>query len=217
MANIVLIASLGFILFFALDLVLMMTVFRQRQDRSFSLLNQLPFELAEGTGSEFRPFHQLLITGASVLWISYIFGYIRGGYQTYYVISLITAWVITGLVIFALFIFDFRMIKRHLLLVTLLFLTTMINSAMSGIYVLTSPYINVSPVCGYILLIPGALALVLAFNPKLKNWPIMDKNVRQDGVIEIMRPKKFSLAYTEWGLIGLNVILLLINSLIYLL
>lgn len=54
-------------------------------------------------------------------------------------------------------------------------------------------------------------ALLLALNPRLSKWSMMDKIEQQDGSIIVLRPKIFVLAVTEWLLILLNV-LIMINA-----
>ena len=40
--------------------------------------------------------------------------------------------------------------------------------------------------------------LIIAVNPKLKNWTKLETKVTKDGTKEIVRPKYFPLAYSQW-------------------
>lgn len=111
----------------------------------------------------------------------------------------------------AVFILTYVNIKRHLFFLSILFVTTMLNSAMAAILFFRFPYFAYHPIILSTLLAPAIAALLLAINPKMKKWPIMDKITRQDGTIEIFAPA-FFLAYTEWSLIALNFILLILIS-----
>ena len=71
-------------------------------------------------------------------------------------------------------------------------------------------------VVGMVLSLIGVLVvLILLANPKLSNWAKMDEQINEDGSKQVIRPKYFVLAYSEWILLFLflyNEVVLLIST-----
>ncbi|MCH3976140.1 MAG: hypothetical protein LKF69_02415 [Bacilli bacterium] len=214
MSDLVFIVPVVILVAFAVEIIVGLYSYQMNQQRHYSFWNELPFELAQGANKSFLPLHYSAVGVFTILWIFYpIFLFYGQMTDYYYVLTFMASWVVTGVAMAAVFILTYVNIKRHLFFLSILFVTTMLNSAMAAILFFRFPYFAYHPIIlSTLLALPAIAALLLAINPKMKKWPIMDKITRQDGTIEILRPRHFFLAYTEWSLIALNFILLILIS-----
>lgn len=192
----------------ALMMIFAINSFRIKQRREYSFLNEFPFELTQGVGPSFTRYMHVLVLLFSMMMI--FFGFYRIEYVFAHFSGLIflVSWTITAFLIYLIFIVKFSSVKRHLFISALFFLLTILNGLMFGLYLRFSPVFMVDrvyPVISYVL---GALALLLVLNPKLSHWSYMDKIEQQDGTVIVLRPKLFVLAFTEWALIIINILIM---------
>ncbi|MGI6714229.1 MAG: hypothetical protein ACOX3K_04235 [Bacilli bacterium] len=197
-------------LFLMIDLFASYESFRRQQSLPFNFWNSLPFELSQGADKNFRPLHYGLIFLTFGSFILFPFVVLPASAANfYYSIIIYVMMTISGLVMSSLFIINMNNYRLHILAVAILFASTIGEAVGLCLYLLKSPFGPYPQILGFLALIPGILTLLLAFNPRLSKWPIMDKRELQDGTIQILRPKRFVLAYTEWALIILNLAFLL--------
>lgn len=197
----------------ALSLMIIFAInsYRYKQKQAYSFLNQFPFELTQGAGQNNHLYIHILVLLFSLA--SVFFGFYRIQYPLadFSGLSFLLSWSATSFVIYLVFIVKFTSVKRHLLISSLLFILTILNGLMMGLYLQRSPELilqQAHPIISYAL---ALIALLLAVNPKLSHWSFMDKIEQQDGTIIVLRPKVFILALTEWALIIIN-ILIMLNS-----
>lgn len=197
-------------LFLAIDLIASQESFFRQQQSRFNFLNSLPFELSQGAHKSFLPIHFGLI---SLSMLSYVLFPIivlpSGSTQFYYSIIIYVMMAISGLIILSLFIITMNNYRLHLFALALLFATTIGESVGLTLYLLQSPFGSYPLPLAFFAAVPAILTLGFAFNPRLSKWPIMDKRELQDGTLQILRPRYFVLAYTEWALIMINLIFVL--------
>lgn len=195
----------------ALTIIFAINSFRMKQRRDYSFLNEFPFELTQGVGANFTRFMHVLVLFFSIMMI--FFGFYRIEYIIAHFSGLVflMSWTLTAFLIYLIFIVKFTSVKRHLFISALFFLLTVLNGLMFGLYLQLSPVYMLDktyPIISYIL---GAIALLLVLNPKLSHWSYMDKIEQQDGTVIVLRPRVFVLAFTEWALVLIN-ILIMINA-----
>ncbi len=192
-------------------LIFAINSYRLKQNHNYSFRNQFPFELTQGVGANNNIYIHILVLFFTISTV--IFGFYRIAYPLadFSGLTFLISWTATSFVIYLIFITKFASVKRHLLVSSLLFILTIINGVMMGLYLQRSPALIQSPVPSIISYGLAFIALLLAVNPKLSRWSMMDKYEQQDGTIIVLRPKLFVLALTEWVLILLN-ILIMINS-----
>lgn len=191
-------------------LVFGVNAYRLKQGQRFSFLNQFPFELSQGVGPSYAVYMHilaLLFTISSVFFGFYVID-INAHFSA---LTFLFSWTLTSFTIYLIFITKFTSVKRHLFIVALLFVLTIINGVMAGLYYQVSAAALLEKTSSIISYVLAFLALVLAVNPRLTRWSMMDKIEQQDGTIIVLRPKIFVLAITEWLLIVLN-LLIMINT-----
>ena len=197
-------------LFLAIDLIASQESFYRQQQSRFNFFNSLPFELSQGSHKSFIPFHYGLISLSILSFILFpIIVLPSGSTQFYYAIIIYVMMAISGLIILSLFIITMNNYRLHLFALALLFASTIGESVGLVLYLLQSPFGYYSLPLVFLAAIPAILTLGFAFNPRLSKWPIMDKRELQDGTLQILRPRYFVLAYTEWALIIINLIFIL--------
>lgn len=121
---------------------------------------------------------------------------------------------LTALCFVFLNIFDATHVKAHLSLFGIFALLTFLSSSLVSIRgFIAWDIFNKHGSQEYLLLVTSVIVeliavfvLILIFNPKLKTWAVLDM---VDG--KYVRPKKFVLAYSEWGVL----LSLFLSELIY--
>ncbi len=193
----------------AFTLIFSINSFRMRQRRNFSFLNEFPFELTQGVGTNFIRYMHVLILLFTMMMV--LFGFYRIEFALAHFSGLVflMSWTVTSFLIYLIFIVKFTSVKRHLLVASLFFLLTVLNGLMFGLYLQFSPVFILEKVYAVISYVLSGIALLLVFNPKLSHWSYMDKIEQQDGTTIVLRPKIFVLAATEWALIIINILIML--------
>lgn len=114
-----------------------------------------------------------------------------------------------GVFISALHIFEAKFIKVHSIIVTITTALSFLTSAMSALFAFLSFQVNNRFNMGRpselvfmgIFIMIALFILILAVNPKLKDWTKLEKVKLPDGTIGYDRPKVFILALSEWLII----------------
>lgn len=181
---------------------------RMNQKRSFSFLNEFPYEMTQQLPSKmYLPF---LIVGGLFSLSYMILGFMLFPFPDVTMnLLLLISWALTGVFMFALFIIDMKLIKVHLLLDTLFIGTSILNHVLLGTLFLLTPYGTYA--IGYVLAsyLLALFPLALALNPKLKQWAKMEEQMDSTMEVVFVRPKYFVLAYTEWLLILSNIVFII--------
>lgn len=170
--------------------------------RGYSFLSEFPFELNEGHDlasqvsriAVYASAASLALSSSSLLWDSDFYPYLT--------FALIIA--ILGLLKAVGFVFLFKIpaynCKPHILVSVLYFAFNAILCAFEGIFFLNLR--SASEATALVLMgCEFALALLLCLlsvNPKLSSWTKMETIGNADGTIDVVRPKPFVLAFSEW-------------------
>lgn len=206
--NIIVVAFFIMIFSFFALIIFLQNIYKLKQKRKYSYRNEFPYELLQGSDNNSKIVGYVLVLVFVISQIFLVF-YALFDKTHFTATTLLISSVISSLATYFLFTTNINSMKKQMLLTSLLLTLTTVSSLMLGLFFLlrvegTSFFIYVP---AFIL---AAISLLLIINPALKRWAYMDKIVQQDGTIEILRPKYFPLAYSQWALIVINVLLLLL-------
>lgn len=112
----------------------------------------------------------------------------------------------SGLLISAIHLFEAKYIRTHSLLVSIFIALAFLSSALSALFaILTFNVYNrfnqgspLSIFCFALFIVAALFDILIAFNPKLKDWTKLEKYINDDGSVSYDRPKIFPLAISEW-------------------
>lgn len=205
-------SSLGIavaLFFFIFGLLAAYILYQKKQGRKYSFLNEFPYELYQGIDQKYISiFYVIQMVQALGFIVFGFYGFTDN--KNYWGIILLTSWTLTALLMASLSFVKLRSMRGHITIVAFLFTLTLVNAIFLGIYFYKTIYLDVPLVFPIISFVLAAVVVGLMINPLLKRWPYMDKIEQQDGQIIILRPKFFVLAYTEWLLILINYLLMLL-------
>lgn len=203
-----------FLLFLIIYLVNVRS-FKDEYGDKFSFLRHFPFELDQDKKGDHKfVYRAMLILIFALMGVSYILAlkdYFKYTTLTY-VISVFG--ILSYLSLFFLAIIDTRFVKIHLIVFGLNFLSTLVN--ILSIIFFAFYFIDWKiPTAfdypswlGYIVVAFSIIfviaLLIIMFNPKLKYWAKLEKQVNSDGTISYRRGKVFILALSEWLTILIN-------------
>lgn len=203
-----------FLLFLIIYLVNVRS-FKDEYGDKFSFLRHFPFELDQDKKGDHKfVYRAMLILIFALMGVSYILAlkdYFKYTTLTY-VISIFG--ILSYLSLFFLAIIDTRFVKIHLIVFGLNFLSTLVN--ILSIIFFAFYFIDwkiptafdYPSLLGYIVVAFSIIfviaLLIIMFNPKLKYWAKLEKQVNSDGTISYRRGKVFILALSEWLTILIN-------------
>ena len=176
--------------------------YKKGSQRGYSFLSDFPFEINERRDSLSQVSRiatlaaglSFALAETSLLWDSDFYPYLT--------LAIVIASL--GIIKAALFICLFKVpayhFKMHILVNVLYMALTALLCAFEGIFFLNLR--SVSEVAGLVLMgLEFALALLLcllSLNPKMSSWTKMDTAMNADGSVNVVRPKPFVLAFSEW-------------------
>ncbi len=197
-----------FVLFLIIYLVNIRS-FKDEYGDKFSFLRHFPFELdQEKKGDRKFIYRAMLILVFALMGVSYVLA--LKDYFQYTTLTYVIAifGILSYLSLFFLAIIDTRFVKIHLLIFGLNFLSTLVNVlsiAFFAFYFIDWKFpfaFNFPSWVGYLVfaiaLVFIVSLLIIMFNPKLRDWARLEKQVNSDGTIAYRRPKVFILALSEW-------------------
>lgn len=191
-------------------------IYKAKLKEDYFLRSNAPFELIKISNIEL-PILFLLIgfvtTGVACcsgfLWVRF---YMSSSYQT----PLFIIGSFMFLTILGMFFFDFTNYKTHFLFFILSVASSVVFATFMGSMFFAFKVINET--LSYIFAIISfviALGIVcLILNPKFGSWSKLEK-VEVDGTIQYIRPKRYVVAYTEWILMSLDILLVAIGLIGY--
>lgn len=203
----------GFVVFSRLN-------YKNRFKESYDLRNHFPYELNfEGRYGEnlFGNICATIMSVCSVLF--YVFFEPNFG-DGYYLFTRIAGILYSISISFMIFV-PMKMLKTHLLYTVIVIVFSFLSSfsiALNAMNTFTRTHYN-------LLLIPLIFSVViclfimgLIINPRINKWAKLEEVIEKDGAKTYKRPKWFVLAFTEWCLIFLSILIqavVLINKFIY--
>ena len=184
--------------------------FQKRENRSFSILTDFPFEMVGENGSK------------GLLWTTILVGVFLSYGVFADLLLLIHASIFPGIVTLATFIgvvgilkavsyfFLYRVpayeFKKHFLFFGLSSLSSIMELVLIGFTFMNLS--SISPRIGYTFMILsfvlGLLSALLIVNPRLSRWSQMETEMSEDGSVSTKRPRPFVLALSEWLLFLFN-------------
>ncbi len=187
---------------FACVLVFGLVGYKKKNERGFSFLSEFPFELNESKNapsqiSRFAVYASgfaFALAQTSLLW--------DGDFYPYLTLGVVIA--VLGVAKAACYILLYRVpayhFKPHILVSVLHMALTGLLCAFEGIFFLNLRTVSEVPAlilmgCEFALTL---LLCVLAVNPKMSSWTKMETIGNEDGSVEVVRPKPFVLAFSEW-------------------
>lgn len=108
-----------------------------------------------------------------------------------------------------------KYVKPHIIFDTIYFALTFIESGMLSIFIIAT-YKNYDVfhlVIGILIGLISVISLIISINPKLKSWAELESVRNEDGTATVIRPKWFVLAASEWIMLLMNVIFILLLTL----
>lgn len=206
----------AYVLSLLFELVFGLSNYQLQQKSKYSLLNRYPFELAQGSKRYFLPIHYVLVSISSILMILFAYFFFKELSDAYLIVgTIMTILIAAG--IFLMFVMTDKRPRFRMIVVLVSALATVALSAIIGTHFLSgySPrgqrFTTFEAILGFV---PAFAALIVIVNPNLYKYIISDKRIRQDGILEISRPKKYAPSYTEWLLIAINVYLFLLVNIV---
>ncbi len=176
--------------------------YKKNKGRGYSLLCEFPFELIENQNGLSQASRLALyasglsfaLAQTSLLWDSDFYPYLTLG------VVIASLGIIKAACYILLYKVPAYHFKAHILVSVIYMALTALLCAFEGIFFLNLRAISEVPA----LVLMGcefALALLLCFlsaNPKLSSWTKMETIGNEDGSVEVVRPKPFVLAFSEW-------------------
>ena len=187
---------------FACVLIFGLAGYKKKNERGYSFLSEFPFELNENQNvlsqvsrvAVYASGLAFALAETSLLWDSDFYPYITLG-------IVIT---VLGVAKAACYILLYKVpayhFKAHILVSVLHMALTGLLCAFEGIFFLNLRSVSEVPA----LVLMGCefafalLLCILAVNPKMSSWTKMETIGNEDGSVEVVRPKPFVLAFSEW-------------------
>lgn len=161
----------------------------------------------------------LLSLLSSALYLIMGFSREPGSRASYLLLSGIFLALLT-LGLFYLLLVPARYNKAHIAMATLYFAASFGFALMGGFFLVMSalPYDGAGQmaafVIGIVLFVFSGGEAVLMMSPKYADWARLESQAGSDGEVVVKRPKRFLLAYSEWGMLfanELNLVLLFLG------
>jgi hypothetical protein len=194
---------------------------KRSQKKEYDFLSYFPYEFYEDSRGAylgtrlFQGLYLLATTGLSLYLLSSFYAYAGLGFS--YLIGIAVFSFALGAVELLLTIVTPRNPKEHLLLFYLFGGLLSITVAMMGSF-LYALY-KKTPASGSVLLLFALILFFLALcaflvllNPKLQKWDRLEAQAEKDGTVTFVRPRPFVLAASEWLLIALHLLALLVAT-----
>ncbi len=194
---------------FIVTIIFQTTMFHQKQQRKFNFRNELPFELVQGIDNRYMHYHYILLFIISLAQIIFAYNYFPTLVR-WYEYLLIGSFVLSAIMLYLLYFIRVFEVKRHIIVVLLEALSVITSYFALGVFAQFNIWDKQVLPLAVGLYIIAFVALLLLFNPKLRRWPIMDKEFMQDGTVVITRPRYFLLALYEWFFIFLHFLIFII-------
>ena len=172
----------------------------------FSFLRIFPFEIIRTSekNAKFYTFSTYLFSGMCFSPLILINKTSRLSYINPLTILIVCLFGLAGICFLFLNVFDVTHVKPHISLFTVLSFLTLLSGSLVTARSFTAYSIFLKHgskeflflLCGILSGIISLFSLCLIVNPKLKFWAKLDKVDDK-----YVRPKKFPLAYSEWGML----------------
>lgn len=194
---------------FAFTLIFQTLLFQQKQQRKFNFRNELPFELVQGVDQKYLSYHYILLFLVTLAEIIFAYNYFPQ-LILWYEYLLVGSFVLSSIMVYILYFVRVFEVKRHIIVMLIQALSVITSYFALGVFAQFNIWDKQVLALAIVLYIIAFVALLALLHPKLRRWPIMDKEFMQDGTVVITRPRYFMLAVYEWMFILLHFIVFII-------
>ncbi len=179
----------------------------------YSFMNRFPFESIYQKNNRLRNIYFVILCFVMLLCVAinvlYLFMFTQYPSTLGYAIFISLLFILNIVCSLAVFVVTPKNYKLFKIYSVLAIVFGILSNAALGIFSITSVFDHFSfKIVGSIAFILSAANIVLAFNPKLKDWEKLTEDTNSDGTIIYVRPKISPLAFTLW----LNNLLLIIGE-----
>lgn len=195
------------ILFFIASIYLGNISYRLINKEKFDYRNMFLYEQIENaTSTKLRLPYQIslwiyLASCAGPFSLILTFVYSLGNLTAVMLIASIVE-IIGALALLTITMLPAKFIRQHTLIDTIFFIATFLVAALAAVISFTTMISATNKVyygiCGGFAVIFALTSAILIINPRLRNWAKLETKTNEDGTKELVRPKYFALAYTEW-------------------
>ncbi len=182
--------------------------FKKTYRRGYSFFNEFPYELYSPFKENKNIFYLISSIVYVALSIASFIPYISlAGNNTSTIVyfTLIAAiYLVAQLVYLSLVLIPAFHIKVHAMLATIFFCFSLLASSTFGFSLISiynylqSPGLIVLSISSFVI---AAFEICIIFNPKLKDWTLLEKQPDDEWTLTYARPKVFPLAISEWLII----------------
>ena len=188
------------------------TNYKVRFKSNYNIRNHFPYELnyeGEFKDNLLGNIFAILIAVGAILFYAF---YDESRTNGYFLFTMIGG-MINSLTVLALIFLPLKLLKAHLATVTInVIFSFLIPFALA--LEASIAFSKTKEAAPLIFIIINSLiclfVFILLLNPRLTRWADMDKKENEDGSISYLRPKYLSLAFTEWLLFFLNILLMVV-------
>lgn len=212
-----LVSSLAILIFAStLSLPLLGVLFKRRNEEEYSLSRYFPYELFPSNpfGIALRVLLAIPLL-AGIAFHSYAIANLPSGGERFLLIVSSMFQIINGFSIFFMALIPAGRYKSHLLCFVLSGVTMFGYDFLYAYMEIFGADMFKTQAIPYVF--AGASILIMALllffflNPKLRNWARLEEKVNEDGTTSLERPSPYWIAISEWGIIFLSSISLILG------
>ena len=188
----------------------------KKQGERFSLMARPPFELIRDYKINYFLFGLSLVFIVAGIGVASGFLWMMSTTFTNYNMILFVLGFFMFASLVGVFLFDFRFYKYHFVFFGLSAVFPIIFSVTLGAMYLQYRKVNAElgllfAIVSFVFAIPYIL---IVMNPKFATWSKLDK-VENDGAITYVRPKRYVVAYSEWAIMIIDIVLIIFGIISY--
>ena len=176
--------------------------YKERFKSNYDLRNHFPYELNFESPYKENFLGNTLLLLATASGIAFYVLFDNNKTNGYFMFIMIGG-IVHLLAMFFLVFVPLKLLKSHLVLVTLDIILSFLIPFALAISASFRFYHTNDAIYMIFIIIPAVICLwvfIMMMNPKLTNWSRMDKKKNEDGSITYTRPRYFILALYEWML-----------------
>lgn len=203
----------GLIVLLFFFIVFIKNSFYLANKEKYSFMNRFPFESIYQKNNRLRSIYFVVLSFLMLLCVAinvlYIFMFTQHASSLGYAIFIALLFILNVVCSLAVFVVtpkNYRLFKTYSVLAIVF---GILSNCTLGIFSVSGVFDHYSfKIIGGLAFVISATNIVLAFNPKLKDWEKLTEDTNSDGTIIYVRPKISPLAFTLW----LNNLLLIIGE-----
>lgn len=188
---------------------------KKTNKKNYDIRHDFPFELNQNENKQLflLSFLLLLIFALS----GFIFYFIT--YNTasnYYTIMISAFGSLSFVMLVLLFMVSLDNLRGHFLVFIFYLLSLITTIVFIASMCFNEVNIDKWWIIGGIFVLLGIIILIIALNPKISTWSRLEKKEEKDGTIIYVRPKIVVLAISEWILIFIQILIVILSFILFL-